>query len=422
MQQKTYSQMRQEFVQFYQNEVKQKLPAYHRMRRLEGPMQLAFFGFFASFLMTFAFLIWYQFLKPIISGFFPQFSFFDSIIKILLYIDIAVAVISITALLLLSTVPSKNKRGNTRYIQRDLEMELKKDLMPKFVKIFFDNGQWYKKSLYNYHRYNNIQTIDNVSRINSALDECVKTYNAEKNQLSKFKISNLRELKLLNPYPWERYDDIIKGSYCGVNIRVLELNTKIISFEEFLVLLFLLIWLTCFTGAGILLFLLVLSPFIILLLLISSFKIYQYSKFQGVVIEFDMNKNFKGHTFFHENSITAKKIPFDKNVYQDVKLESSSFEHKYSVYSDDQIEARYILTPSMIERIENLKSIFKAKYVRGSFKDNKLILAVHTGKDMFAMGNDFKDSNSQTFEILYDEIISILKIVDELKLNEHIGL
>jgi hypothetical protein len=41
---------------------------------------------------------------------------------------------------------------------------------------------------------------------------------------------------------------------------------------------------------------------------------------------------------------------------------------------------------------------------------------------MFAMGNDFKDSDSNTFQELYDEMISVLKIVDELKLNQHTGL
>lgn len=151
-------------------------------------------------------------------------------------------------------------------------------------------------------------------------------------------------------------------------------------------------------------------------------KILQYKAFRGVVVQFDMNKEFKGHTFFHENSFNAKKIPFNKQKYNKVDLESITFENKYNVYSTDQIEARYLLTPSMMERIENLKFTFKAKYVRGSFKANKLTLAIHTGKDMLAMGSDYKDSDANTFQELYDEMISILKIVDELKLNEHIGL
>jgi hypothetical protein len=72
--------------------------------------------------------------------------------------------------------------------------------------------------------------------------------------------------------------------------------------------------------------------------------------------------------------------------------------------------------------LENLKFAFHANFVRGSFKDNKLILAIDTGKDMFAMGNDFKESNAQTFRELFDEIVSIMKIVDQLEIDKQIGL
>ena len=90
---------------------------------------------------------------------------------------------------------------------------------------------------------------------------------------------------------------------------------------------------------------------------------------------------------------------------------------KYQVYSTDQIEARCLLSPAMIDRINNLKLAFRSNYIRGSFKDDKLILAIDTGKDMFAMGNDFKVSNYRTFKNLFKEIISILQIVDQLKID-----
>ena len=76
----------------------------------------------------------------------------------------------------------------------------------------------------------------------------------------------------------------------------------------------------------------------------------------------------------------------------------------------------------MMERIEGLSFAFKAKSVRGSFMNNKLTLAINTGRDMFSMGGDFKESDSNVFMQLYDEIISVLQIVDELKLDEHTGL
>ena len=176
--------------------------------------------------------------------------------------------------------------------------------------------------------------------------------------------------------------------------------------------------LTWFTGATSGLFL----YFCVVLAVIFIWKIFQYSPFRGLLIEFDFNKNFSGHTIFYEKSFTSKKIPINQNKLKKVNLESITFADKYDVYSTNQIEARYILTPAFMERIENLHFAFKAKYVRGAFNNNTLTLAIHTGKDMFAMGNDFTDTNTHTFETLYDEIISVLNIADELKLNEHTGL
>ena len=409
MEEKSYSQMRQEFVDLYQKEIKVRLPEYLKMRRLEGPMQLAFWGAFSSFLPLFGFLL-LNAISEFFLKIFPKTYWVDGFVKIFLGLDIIVLVISLLSLITLSRVQSKNKVGNTRYIQQDLEMELKKDLMPKFVNIFFENGEWYKNSMY--------QNQNKVQNPEEYQEYVPRTINKQK----KYKIHNLRKLKLLNPYPWERYDDIIFGTFKDVDIRIFEANTQILRFPEFMVLAFLFIWLTGFTaGVFLVLFLTVVLPVIILMLLIFSFKILQYSLFKGLIVEFDMNKSFQGHTVIHEKSITAKKFRLP-SVLQEVKLEASDFSNKYNVYSDNQIEARYLLTPSMMERIENLKFTFKAEYVRASFKDNKLYIAIHTGKDMLAMGNDFKDSDINTFQILYDEMISILKMVDELKLNQHIGL
>ena len=69
-----------------------------------------------------------------------------------------------------------------------------------------------------------------------------------------------------------------------------------------------------------------------------------------------------------------------------------------------------------------MKFSFNAKYIRGSFKDNKLVISINTGKDMFAMGSDFKESNFKTFTELFYEITSVMQIVDQLKLDEKTGL
>ncbi len=419
---KSYNQMRQEFVDFYYNDVKPRLPEYTKMRRIEGSMQIAFFCTFCSFSLVFAFVIWYEYVSKIVFKILPNLVFIKPVIQLLLGIDIAVVIVSIISLLILSNMGSSaNKRGNTRYIQQDLEMELKQYLMPKFVNIFLDDGKWFKKSMYNYQNSEIGRSAENVKTLEDAI-EYQKSVALDMKSDKQYHIKDLRSLKILNPYPRVHYDDIIRGNFRGVRIKIYDLKTVILTFHEIVLIGFLIIWLSGMSaGLFALILIFFIIPVIVILLLVFSFLIVRYSKFRGVVVEFDMNKSVKGHTIIHEKSLTSRKIPIEPR-YNEVKLEASDFANKYIVYSDDQIEARYLLTPSIMERIEHLKFSFKAKYVRCSFKDNKLTIAIHTDKDMFAMGNDFKDSDSNTFQELYDEMISVLNIVDELKLNQHLEL
>ena len=156
--------------------------------------------------------------------------------------------------------------------------------------------------------------------------------------------------------------------------------------------------------------------------LILLIKYFSLSGFRGVFIEFDMNKNFEGHTFVLERAVTNRGIKFDRSKFEEVILEDPSFMQKYEVYSDNQVEARYVLTTSFIERFLNMKMAFRAKYIRASFKDGKIIIAIDAGRDLFQMANLSKDTDSDTFTELFEEILSVLELINVLKLNQKIGL
>ncbi|MBR3676599.1 MAG: DUF3137 domain-containing protein [Alphaproteobacteria bacterium] len=72
-----------------------------------------------------------------------------------------------------------------------------------------------------------------------------------------------------------------------------------------------------------------------------------------------------------------------KKATQQVKLEEISFNKNWNVLTDNQVEARYILTPVFMEKINEVKKLFYGKHIDFSFFDNKLLLAVHTRKNMF---------------------------------------
>ena len=42
----------------------------------------------------------------------------------------------------------------------------------------------------------------------------------------------------------------------------------------------------------------------------------------------------------------------EKEKLQDVKLEDISFDKRFNVYTKDQVEARYLTTPTFMERLK----------------------------------------------------------------------
>ena len=95
----------------------------------------------------------------------------------------------------------------------------------------------------------------------------------------------------------------------------------------------------------------------------------------------------------------------------------------YFVDANDQIEARYILTTSFMERFKNIKNSFSASQMEASIQDSKILIAIHTTKDLFKLGDLNRPVNdTKQFTELLNEFVSILAIVDELKLNQNIGL
>lgn len=149
----------------------------------------------------------------------------------------------------------------------------------------------------------------------------------------------------------------------------------------------------------------------------SKGRRHTHVEFSGVLVQIDVKKPFKGHT------IIRKRGLLNNRTYEEIKLEDPEFSKLYFVDGSDQVESRYVLTTSFMERFKNIKNAFRASQMEASLKDNKILIAISTNKDLFSLGNVFKPLNdTKQFTLLLDEFVSILAIVDELKLNQNIGL
>lgn len=146
---------------------------------------------------------------------------------------------------------------------------------------------------------------------------------------------------------------------------------------------------------------------------------------KGIVFAADFNKHFNGVTVIRPKDFgSTLGAWFAKNVYSFgdknvVELENDAFNKNFVVYSNDQIEARYILTPALMERIGALNQ--RCSYtVSLSFINANLYIA-------FPLTNNYFEPpifKTLLKPNLLDEDLSVLSfmydIVHELDLNTRI--
>ena len=146
--------------------------------------------------------------------------------------------------------------------------------------------------------------------------------------------------------------------------------------------------------------------------------------FDGIIVELSMNKSFSGKTVIKKDIGTVGNWFINKSTsLKKVKLEDPIFEKMFEVYSDDQVEARYLLTVTFIERLKELVENFGGKSIQCCFYNNKLLMMIPIEKDLFETGSiyeaeDFIDDSKS----LLKELSLIFNIIDTLKLNMKINL
>ena len=102
-----------------------------------------------------------------------------------------------------------------------------------------------------------------------------------------------------------------------------------------------------------------------------------------------------------------------------VHLENPIFERKFVVYSGDQQEARYILSPKLMERILNAKKMLRAD-ISLSFHDNHLYIAIPKYKNFYEPSFFGSVMDYREISEIYDLIKLVEEIVNELELNTRI--
>lgn len=156
--------------------------------------------------------------------------------------------------------------------------------------------------------------------------------------------------------------------------------------------------------------------------------------FRGLFISADFHKEFHGITLVLPDteqswlggfgqwlqSISAK---IGNQPGELVKMEDPEFERLYKVFSTDQIEARYILTPSLIRRIVQFRQKTNSQ-VRLSFIASRVFVAIPTAHNHFEPPSLFAPANKlldpAVLAQYFEELRFAAAVVDELNLNTRI--
>jgi Ca2+/Na+ antiporter len=147
--------------------------------------------------------------------------------------------------------------------------------------------------------------------------------------------------------------------------------------------------------------------------------------FKGIFFHADFNKEIKGKTLVLPDTAEklfgslGKKLQTLSGRGQLIKMEDVEFEKLFVVYGSDQIESRYVLTPSMMRSMIAIKKKYK-KNVYFSFIGSRIYVAISIKKDLFEprllrSGVRFSDIEHM------NEYFSVIEtIINEMNLNTRI--
>ena len=168
--------------------------------------------------------------------------------------------------------------------------------------------------------------------------------------------------------------------------------------------------------------------------------------FSGLILKIPMNKPFKGKTLIGPSLET--KLP-------SVSIEDVEFMKRHKIYSTDQIEARYLLTTALIERLNKINGMFlgdsyiirrskiesedlqnvevavgdnyeaetyKGRSLRVYFENGYVYLFIPTVVNFFEISLEASLLNEDKYWLICQQINLILEIVEYFKLDKDLGL
>jgi hypothetical protein len=145
--------------------------------------------------------------------------------------------------------------------------------------------------------------------------------------------------------------------------------------------------------------------------------------FNGIFFMADFNKHIQGETYVIPDNAERLLGKFGQNLQRSwlgelVKLENPDFEKHFAVFATSQTEARYVLTPTMMEAIVNLKEKIGRNFSL-SFTGERVYCGVVFNRGLFEPAL-FRSVRYGDVEFMHTLFTLIEVIITEMNLNTRI--
>lgn len=149
--------------------------------------------------------------------------------------------------------------------------------------------------------------------------------------------------------------------------------------------------------------------------------------FEGVFAYLDLgHTKYAGHTVidYNRNSLGELLQEFRTDLKR-ANMVDSRFEDLIDVYTNDQVEARYMIDPIIIERLTEFYKKAQGQKMRCALYDEgkgrhhmKMLIMIETGRNFFEPPSFFSSAiNYDQLDKLREQMYSVLEIVDVMNLE-----
>jgi Protein of unknown function (DUF3137) len=133
--------------------------------------------------------------------------------------------------------------------------------------------------------------------------------------------------------------------------------------------------------------------------------------FEGQCLRFEFPKRFYGRTLVTRDAGFFNRFGGGGGL-QRAMLEDPEFERIFEVYTSDQVESRYLLTPDLMQKLVDMEQAFHGGKLKCCFDGGELFITIQGG-NLFEPGSLFLPlDNPERIRELLNDFAAVFNIID----------